>query len=46
MEAKEEILQKMIEMGLLCAFQGTERELVVEDYDLLFEMMDHPMNYC
>jgi len=45
-EAKEEILQKMIEMGLLCAFQGTERELVVEDYDLLFEMMDHPMNYC
>lgn len=45
-EEKEEILQKMIEMGLLCAFQGTERELVVEDYDLLFEMMDHPMNYC
>lgn len=45
-EAKEEILQKMIEIGLLCPFQGTERELVVEDYDLLFEMMDHPMNYC
>lgn len=42
---KENVLEKMIENGLLSAFQGTERELVVDDYDLLFEMIDHPEKY-
>ena len=42
---KEALLSQMISMGLLSAFQGTERELVVDDYDLLFDMIRYPNDY-
>lgn len=42
---KEKLLSQMISMGLLSAFQGTERELVVDDYDLLFDMIHYPDEY-
>ena len=42
---KETLLSQMISMGLLAAFQGTERELVVDDYDLLFDMISYPEEY-
>lgn len=42
---KEGLLQQLMKMGLLVPFQGTERELVVDDYDLLFDMIANPAKY-
>ncbi len=42
---KNGLLQKLIDIGLLATFQGTERELVVEDYDLLFKIFAEPHLY-
>lgn len=44
-DQKEDVLDKMIEKGLLNTYQGTERELVVDDYELLYDMIDHPEKY-
>lgn len=42
---KETIFGKFLDMGLIAPFQGTENELVVDDYDLLFEMMENSEKY-
>lgn len=42
---KNGLLQKLFDIGLVAAFQGTERELVVEDYDLLFKIIAAPQLY-
>lgn len=42
---KEILLGKFVEIGLLTAFQGSESELVVDDYELLFDMINHPKCY-
>ena len=43
--SKVHVLEELIRMGVLAPFQGTERELVVEDYDLLYEMLSRPEKY-
>lgn len=42
---KERIFNTFLDMGLIAPFQGTESELVVDDYDLLFEMMENSEKY-
>lgn len=42
---KEDILDKLISIGLLIEFQGSKREFVIEDYDLLFQMINEPQKY-
>ena len=39
---KEVIIEKLINMGVLSEFQGSKRELVVEDYELVFQMLNTP----
>ena len=43
---KEKLLRSLISIGLLTGFQGTEREFVVDDYDVMFDMLTHPERYC
>ena len=45
-EDKNALLQKLLDIGLLSSFQGTERELVVDDYELLFRMIENPNHYA
>lgn len=42
---KDEIIDRLLELGVLIGFQGTVQELVVEDYDLLYSMINNPEKY-
>lgn len=42
----EEIVMKLIDMGVLNGFQGSTKELVVDDYDALFRMISNPTDYA
>ena len=39
---KEVIIERLIGMGVLREFQGSQRELVVEDYEKVFQMLNTP----
>lgn len=39
---KEVIIERLIGMGVLREFQGSQRELVVEDYEMVFQMLNTP----
>jgi hypothetical protein len=42
---KDNILNQLTEMGLLVEFQGSRRDFVIDDYDLLFSMLNNLENY-
>lgn len=39
---KEVIIERLIRMGVLREFQGSQREFVVEDYEMVFQMLNTP----
>ena len=39
---REVIVDRLISMGVLREFQGSQRELVVEDYEMVFQMLNEP----
>ena len=41
----DELINYLLEKGVLAPYQGSLREFVVEDYDLLFDMLQRPENY-
>lgn len=40
-----EAVERLLEMRVLSEFQGSAREVVVEDYDLLYAMINNPNEY-
>ena len=44
-ETIEEVINILIEKGVLAKFQGSAREFVVDDYDALFRMLKKPEDY-
>ena len=44
-DKKKETIDIMLKVGLLIPFHGDEKELVVEDYDLLYAMLGNPELY-
>lgn len=42
----EEVVSLLIEMGILSGFQGSTRELVIDDYDALFRILKNPTDYA
>ena len=39
------IIKYLVDRGVLTYFQGSEREIVVDDYELLFEMINNPAKF-
>lgn len=44
-ETIEVVLDIMLDKGILAQFQGSSRELVIDDYDALFKMLNNPKDY-
>ncbi len=44
-ETTGEVLDTLIDMGVLSPFQGSARELVIDDYDALYRMIKTPRDY-
>lgn len=42
----EEIISILIDKGVLSGFQGSTKELVIDDYDAFFKMLNNPKNYA
>lgn len=42
----EKVIFLLIEMGVLSGFQGSTKELVIDDYDALFRMLNNPTDYA
>jgi len=45
MDRIEDVLDVLMEIGVLSSFQGSTREYVVDDYDVLFGMIKRPSDY-
>ncbi len=44
-EAIDEVIEILIEQGILSSFQGSNREYVIDDYDSLYRMLNNPADY-
>lgn len=42
----EEVISVLIQKGVLVGFQGSTKELVIDDYDTLFRMLNNPQDYA
>lgn len=42
----EEVISILIQKGVLAGFQGSTKELVIDDYDALFRMLNNPQDYA
>ena len=42
----EEVISVLIQKGVLSGFQGSTKELVIDDYDALFRMINSPQDYA
>lgn len=42
----EEVISVLIQKGVLAGFQGSTKELVIDDYDTLFSMINNPQDYA
>ena len=42
----EEVISVLIQKGVLAGFQGSTKELVIDDYDTLFRMLNNPQDYA
>lgn len=42
----EEVISVLIQKGVLAGFQGSTKELVIDDYDMLFRMLNNPRDYA
>ncbi len=44
-ETIQEVINILLEKGVLVQFQGSAREFIIDDYDALYRMMRKPENY-
>ena len=44
-ETIQEVINILIEKGVLVQFQGSAREFVIDDYDALYRMLRTPEDY-
>ena len=42
----EKVISILIQKGVLAGFQGSTKELVIDDYDVLFRMLNNPQDYA
>lgn len=42
----EEVISILIQKGVLVGFQGSTKEFVIDDYDMLFRMLNNPQDYA
>lgn len=42
----EEVISILIQKGVLVGFQGSTKELVIDDYDMLFRMLNNSQDYA